>query len=131
MHTCNPQSVGNINGKLISGNIDFEDIYIISLLSIDNIASRYGCLPSEVVARGSTFDLKVLALSIRREEYLHAKASGNDYTQDELHDMVNKAKEHGKKMAIASKLAKAKATKLAKAKAKRIARKKEKKNADN
>ncbi len=33
------------------------------MLSLDNLANRYGLLPSEALARASTFDLRVLEVS--------------------------------------------------------------------
>jgi len=44
------------------------------VLSIDNIGKRYGLLPSEVMMRGSTFDLFILdaALSYSQETLLSA-----------------------------------------------------------
>jgi hypothetical protein len=33
------------------------------MITLDNLAHRYQCLPSEALARSNTFDLKVLHLS--------------------------------------------------------------------
>jgi hypothetical protein len=71
---------------------------MLSILQIDGIGKRYGLLPSEVVARGNTFDLYIMDCAMTFENY-HAKKAANggkapipDYTQDELMTLLNKAK---------------------------------------
>jgi len=49
----------------------------MALLSIDNLANRYHCLPSEVLVKATTFDLHILDLSTRYQNKLHAEANGN------------------------------------------------------
>lgn len=44
------------------------------LLTVHNLAERYGLLPSEAMARASTFDLHILDLSSRYERYQHEQA---------------------------------------------------------
>jgi len=39
------------------------------LVTIDNLASRYHCLPSEALARATTFDLRVLDVGARWSNY--------------------------------------------------------------
>lgn len=71
-------------------------------LTLDNLAHRYRCLPSEAMARGTTFDLYVLDISARYQTYIHereqAKTNGNapplkkQLTQKELQDMLARAR---------------------------------------
>jgi hypothetical protein len=42
-------------------------------LTLDNLAHRYNCLPSEALARGTTFDLYVLDISARYQTHLMEK----------------------------------------------------------
>lgn len=46
------------------------------ILSLDNLASRYHCLPSEAMSRGSTFDLYVLDVSARWARHQQDVADG-------------------------------------------------------
>lgn len=39
------------------------------ILTLDNLAARYHCLPSEAMARGTTFDLYVLDVSAKWSQY--------------------------------------------------------------
>jgi hypothetical protein len=69
----------------------------MSLLSLDNLAHRYGLLPSEVMARATTFDLYVIDLSARYERYRNELAEGKSaprakLTQDQMLDMLKRAR---------------------------------------
>lgn len=69
----------------------------MSLLSLDNLAHRYGLLPSEVMSRATTFDLYVIDLSARYERYRNEAAEGKSapapkLTQDQMLDMLKKAR---------------------------------------
>lgn len=70
----------------------------MTILMIDNLAKRYGLLPSEALNRCSTFDLYIMDASMSFENYHHKKAINNgkdpipDYTTEELLAMVNKNK---------------------------------------
>jgi hypothetical protein len=44
------------------------------ILTLDNLASRYHVLPSEALARGTTFDLHVMDLSARYVRYQQERA---------------------------------------------------------
>lgn len=46
-------------------------------LSLDNLAHRYNCLPSEALNRATTFDLYVLDVSAKYSKYQQDKAAGN------------------------------------------------------
>jgi hypothetical protein len=46
------------------------------ILTLDNLAHRYMCLPSEALARASTFDLYVLDVSTKWENYRNDRANG-------------------------------------------------------
>jgi hypothetical protein len=47
------------------------------ILTIDTLAERYGMLPSEAMARGSTFDLYVMDAAISYHNYQSKKNSNN------------------------------------------------------
>lgn len=42
-------------------------------LTLDNLAHRYNCLPSEAMARGTTFDLYVLDISAKYQMFIHER----------------------------------------------------------
>ena len=48
------------------------------LLSLDNLAKRYGLLPSEALGRANTFDLYVLDVSSKFQNYLQEKSDGKN-----------------------------------------------------
>ena len=70
------------------------------LLTIDNLAHRYNCLPSQALAYGTTFDLHVLDVSARWSKYQYEKAEqGNEHvkpspklTQEQLKAMMERAR---------------------------------------
>ena len=63
---------------------------MVSILQVDGIGKRYGLLPSEVLARGNTFDLYIMDAALTFENYHNKKAANNgkapvpDYTEEEL-----------------------------------------------
>jgi len=72
------------------------------MLSIDNLANRYGCLPSEAIERGSTFDFKVMDISAKWAKYNRDKAEveadggvmpSKMPTQEDMKAMIARAKE--------------------------------------
>jgi hypothetical protein len=67
------------------------------MLTLDNLAHRYNCLPSEALARATTFDLKVLDLSSKYVKYLHDKENGitpqaKHPSQSEMIEMLKRAR---------------------------------------
>ena len=46
------------------------------MITIDSIAHRYGCLPSEVMQRANTFDLYVADIAAQHENWQYEKARG-------------------------------------------------------
>jgi hypothetical protein len=72
---------------------------MVSILQVDGLGKRYGLLPSEVIARGNTFDLYIMDCALTFENWHNKKAMNNgrdpipDYTQDELMTILNKAKQ--------------------------------------
>lgn len=66
---------------------------------IDNIAKRYGLLPTEVMQRASTFDMVILDAAVGYEQYLTDKARGvkkvPEVPQEKLLDIVKKHKGKG------------------------------------
>lgn len=68
------------------------------LLTIDNLASRYNCLPSQALELGTTFDLHVLDVSAKWSKRQQDIAEGKTPkakipTQDEMLAMIQRVKE--------------------------------------
>ena len=68
------------------------------LLTLDNLANRYNCLPSQAMANGTTFDLHVLDVSAkwskRQQEIADGKVpKAKEPTQAEMLAMIQKVKE--------------------------------------
>jgi len=69
------------------------------MLSLDNLAHRYGILPSEALERASTLDLRVLEVSSKWEtrkqrlekepEKVKAEDETKKYGQDKLKEMMD------------------------------------------
>lgn len=70
------------------------------ILTLDNLAHRYQCLPSYALANASTFDLYVLDISARWERHQRDLADGKvkpqQPNQEQLLDMVKRVKEKKK-----------------------------------
>lgn len=71
---------------------------MVSILQLDGLGKRYGLLPSEVLAKGNTFDLYIMDCALTFENYHNKKAANGgkdplpDYTENELLEMVSKVK---------------------------------------
>lgn len=70
------------------------------MITLDNLANRYGFLPSEIMERGSTFDLQVMSVSSKYDAYMRKKAEEPDVqqelTQDDMKLMVKRVKDNAK-----------------------------------
>jgi hypothetical protein len=66
------------------------------LLSLDNLAKRYGLLPSEALGRANTFDLYVLDVSTKFQAHLNDQSQGKTKEPSKEHIMrlYNQAKEY-------------------------------------
>ena len=70
------------------------------VLTLDNLAHRYNCLPSEALARATTLDLYVLDVSARWSKYRDEREEqGNSgarpapkLTQEQLKAMMERAR---------------------------------------
>lgn len=67
------------------------------LLTLDNLANRYNCLPSQALAYGTTFDLHVLDVSAKWSKHQQEVAEGKTpavkkLTQQEMLDMIARAR---------------------------------------
>lgn len=73
------------------------------LITLDNLAHRYNCLPSEALARCTTFDLKVLDVSTKWHNYKNEQEnnrlnpesklkSSKVHSQDELLQILKQVK---------------------------------------
>lgn len=72
------------------------------ILSIHNLAESYKCLPTEVLARATTFDLYVLDVHTRWVKYQHQEALNKQavpeagarpkLTQKEMQAMMQRAR---------------------------------------
>ena len=68
-------------------------------MTIDTIAERYGKLPSEVLAQGTTFDLFVMDAAASYKHYQQMKADGKyaaNHTTDELQQLLERSRKNGK-----------------------------------
>jgi hypothetical protein len=69
-------------------------------LTLDNLAHRYSCLPSEALERGTTLDLYVLDVSAKWSKYQSNKAEGKNsvtitpkLSQAEMQAMIKRVQE--------------------------------------
>lgn len=72
---------------------------MVSLLQVDSLGKRYGLLPSEILARGNTFDLYVMDCALTFERFHMKKAENKGkiptefYSDEQLMNIMNKAKQ--------------------------------------
>ena len=72
------------------------------MITLDNLANRYGMLPSEALARANTLDLVVLDASAKWERYRNERANGKhvpekpNLTQEQMLEMIRSVKERTK-----------------------------------
>ncbi len=65
------------------------------MITLDHLAHRYQCLPSEALSRGNTLDLKVLHLSSAWQRHQHEEAENpgsskrKNLSTDQLQAMVD------------------------------------------
>lgn len=69
------------------------------LVTIDNLASRYHCLPTQVLAQGTTFDLRVCEIATewanrRSNPDLVKQAKKPQLTQQQMMDMIAKVRKN-------------------------------------
>lgn len=68
------------------------------ILMLDSIGQRYGCLPSEVLARGDTLDIEVLIRSVawqnnrERELMSGTKTIDHGLSVDEMQAMLSRVR---------------------------------------
>jgi hypothetical protein len=65
------------------------------ILTLDNLGERYGRLPSEVLAQGSTLDLYIMDAALTYRDYQQKKADGkytDVHTTNELQAILDKAR---------------------------------------
>lgn len=72
------------------------------VLTVHNLAENYKCLPTEVMARATTFDLYVLDVHTKWVKYQHQEATNKQalpnapnrpvMTQKQLLDMIKKTR---------------------------------------
>ena len=67
------------------------------LITLDNLAHRYQCLPSEALSKATTFDLYVLDVSTKWLRYQQDRAEGKtpsakQPSQAEMLDMIKKVR---------------------------------------
>jgi len=64
---------------------------------LDALGERYGCLPSEVLDKGSTFDLQIYDIAVSYRNWLEKKANTKDpnalYEKHDLEKMMREFKE--------------------------------------
>lgn len=67
------------------------------LITIDNLASRYHCLPSQVLAQATTFDLRVCEVATewinrRNNPDLAKEPKKPELTQQQMKDMITRVR---------------------------------------
>jgi len=63
-------------------------------VTLDQLAQRYGRLPSEVLQTATTFDLEILDIARSYEKYQHNKANGvmPEVKQDVMLEAIKKVR---------------------------------------
>jgi hypothetical protein len=75
------------------------------VITLDNLAHRYQCLPSEALARATTFDLYVMDISTKWSNYQYQKMEAQrtgkpmgppKLSEDRMRAMIDRVKEQNK-----------------------------------
>lgn len=62
------------------------------MISVGHIAKTYGLLPSEVIARATTYDLMITDVYTTWEAHKNNPTSIEDYSQEQLQEIINRSK---------------------------------------
>lgn len=67
------------------------------MITLDNLAHRYNCLPSEALAKGSTFDLHILDVSAKWARYQNDLIEGRvekkpKLSQEQMKQMLERVR---------------------------------------
>ena len=65
------------------------------MIAIGHLAKTYGLLPSEVLARGTTFDLMVMDVCTTWERHQQNPTDINNFKQEDLAKILEKTKNGG------------------------------------
>jgi len=65
------------------------------LIAVGHLAKTYGLLPSEVLARGTTFDLMVMDVCATWERHQQNPNDIGQFRQEDLQDILEKTKNGG------------------------------------
>ena len=65
------------------------------MITIGQLAKTYGLLPSEVLARGSTFDLMVMDVFTTWENHQRNPNDVSNFSQEDLQKIVENSKNGG------------------------------------
>lgn len=83
-------------GKVKNQIIDPKEWDTARMINIGFVAKTYGLLPSEVVARATTFDLMITDVMTSWEKHQMDKAtqkvSPESYSQDQLQEILEKSR---------------------------------------
>lgn len=83
-------------GKVKNQVIDFDDWNTARMINIGHMAKTYGLLPSEIVARATTFDLMITDVMNSWEKHQldqsRKTVDTNSYSQDELKGILEKSR---------------------------------------
>ena len=65
------------------------------MIAIGHLAKTYGLLPSEVLVRGTTFDLMVMDVCAVWERHQQNPTDASNFKQEDLAKIMEKAKNGG------------------------------------
>jgi len=99
---CN-QSVRTL-GKVTQSAIEDDSPELHSVLLLDSLGQRYGCLPSEVLSTATTFDVYVLDVTLSYEEKIrkkmerkHGRTPDRHFEETNLDDLAERVKKFKEK----------------------------------
>lgn len=76
--------------------VDENDVEQQFMLTIDNMAHRYGLLPTEVLSRASTLDITIMDLSAKWEKFKSTPKSTPNLSQEQMLEMIQQVKKRKK-----------------------------------
>jgi len=79
-------------GKVKDQVVDPKQWESAKMISIGHIARTYGLLPSEVLARATTYDIMITDVYSTWENYQKDPNATENYSQEQLLELVNMRK---------------------------------------
>jgi hypothetical protein len=77
-------------GKVTGSSFSVDDPLFLAAVMVDQMAHRYGMLPSEILARGTTQDVFMYDIYVTYENYLNEKRAKKERAKNKKAGLANR-----------------------------------------